>query len=170
MCNLDPERVAVGIDGCSAPVFATPLWNAALGFARLCDPFDQSSRRANACKTITDAMTSYPEMISGPGKFDTRLMKTTKGKIVSKGGAEGYQQIGIMPGTIELGSPGIGIALKISDGDRRGIVRPAVILDILRKLKAITSSELDELAEFGPRLPVKNWREIVVGESYPTFD
>jgi L-asparaginase II len=169
MCNLEPREVDIGIDGCSAPVFAIPLWNAALGYARLCDPADLDPQRAQACRTITHAMMSHPEMVAGPGKFDTRLMAATHGKIVSKGGAEGYQQIGIMPDVIKPGSPGIGIALKISDGDRRGLVRPAVTLEILRQLNAIKPSELEDLAEFGPRLPVKNWRGLIVGEAYPVF-
>ena len=38
MCNLPVEDVKTGIDGCSAPNFAVPLQNAALAFARLCDP------------------------------------------------------------------------------------------------------------------------------------
>ena len=40
MCGLDPAEVKLGIDGCSAPNFAVPLRNAALGMARLCDPRD----------------------------------------------------------------------------------------------------------------------------------
>ncbi|MGE5071859.1 MAG: asparaginase, partial [Anaerolineae bacterium] len=38
MCNYPPEKVEIGIDGCSAPNFAVPLYNSALAFARLCDP------------------------------------------------------------------------------------------------------------------------------------
>ncbi len=167
MCGLDSEGVVVGMDGCSAPVFAVPLQNAALGYARLCDPRSLPLERAAACQTITSAMTSHPEMVSGPGKFDTCLMAVAGGKIISKGGAEGYQQIGILPGGIQPGSPGVGIAIKISDGDARGRARPAVALEILRQLGALTSTDLDQLADFGPRFPVRNWRDIVVGEGYP---
>ena len=115
-------------------------------------------------------MTTNPDMVSGPGKFDTRLMEVTKGKLICKGGAEGYQQVGIMPDVIKPGSPGIGIALKISDGDARGQARPAVILEILHQLGAIMPEELQELSDFGPVFPVKNWREINVGEAYPTIN
>ena len=38
MCGMEREQVELGTDGCSAPNFAVPLLNAALGFARLCDP------------------------------------------------------------------------------------------------------------------------------------
>ncbi len=33
MCSLQVEQIETGIDGCSAPNFAIPLYNAALGFA-----------------------------------------------------------------------------------------------------------------------------------------
>jgi L-asparaginase II len=170
MCNLEPELVALGIDGCSAPNFATPLRNAALGFARLVDPWESSPKRAAACREITTAMTSHPDMVAGPGKFDTRLMAATGGKIVSKGGAEGYQAIGIMPRVLGPDSPGVGIAIKISDGDLRGRARPVVSLAILNSLGALTSSEAQALADLGPSFQIKNWRQILVGEAHPTFE
>ena len=169
MCDVGVDEIALGIDGCSAPVFAIPLQKAAYGYARLCDPFELPERRASACRVITDSMMSNPDMVSGPGQFDTRIMEATRGKIVSKGGAEGFQQVGIMPDVIEPGSPGFGIAIKISDGDARNRVRPAVTLEILRQLGAITDYDLTELSDFGPRFPVKNWRKIIVGEAYPVF-
>ncbi len=36
-CGLSPTQVELGIDGCSAPVFAVPLRNAALAIARVSD-------------------------------------------------------------------------------------------------------------------------------------
>ena len=36
MVDVTKEDVVIGIDGCSAPVFAIPLKNAAYGVARLC--------------------------------------------------------------------------------------------------------------------------------------
>lgn len=169
MCDLEPKRVPLGTDGCSAPVFATPLWNTALGFARLVDPWELSPQRASACEEITTAMTSYPEMIAGPGKFDTRLMAATGGKIVTKGGAEGYQAIGIKPGVLGTDSPGIGIAIKISDGDLKSRARPAVSLGILAQLGALTSAEAESLADLGPKCSIYNWRKILVGKTRPLF-
>jgi L-asparaginase II len=169
MCDIGVEEIIVGVDGCSAPVFAIPLWNAALAYARLCDPLNLPPQRASACRTITGAMVSHPDMISGTGTFDTRLMEISRGKIVSKGGAEGIQQVGIMPDVIKPGSPGVGIILKISDGDGKGRARPAVTLEILRRLGALTSNELDALSNLGPIFPVKNWRDFTVGEAHPIF-
>jgi L-asparaginase II len=178
MCLLPPKQVELGIDGCSAPNFAVPLYNAALAFARLTDPQDLPETRAKACREITSAMTAFPEMISGQGEFDCRLMQVSAGKIVCKRGAEGYQAIGLLPGAIGPDSPGIGITLKIMDGDlgqRRpdltaySRVRPAVTLEILKQLGALSAAQLQELGEFGPSKPVSNHRGIVVGESRPIF-
>ena len=170
MCQIAPEKVSIGIDGCSAPNFAIPLYNAALGFARLVDPRDLPEKRAKACKTITAAMMAHPEMVSGFGRFDTRLMQVGRGKLVVKVGAEGYQAVGIMPNLTEASSKGVGIALKISDGDTTEKVRSAVMLEILRQFGILNKSELEELAEFGPKNPILNWRKITVGESRPIFE
>jgi len=75
MCLIPVEEIKPGIDGCSAPNFAVPLYNAALGFARLCDPRELTDARATACRKITSAMTTHPEMVSGVGEFDCELMK-----------------------------------------------------------------------------------------------
>lgn len=178
MCLLPPNQVQLGIDGCSAPNFAVPLYNAAMAFARLTDPRELPETHAKACRDITAAMTSYPEMISGPSEFDCRLMQVGAGKIVCKRGAEGYQAIGLLPGATGPDSPGIGITLKIMDGDlgqRRpdltaySRVRPAVTLELLKQLGALSEAQLQELEEFGPVKPVTNHRGILVGEARPIF-
>ncbi len=169
MCGVPIDEVGIGIDGCSAPNFAVPLHNAALAYARLCDPQEFSKERADACKTITSGMTNHPFMVGGPGRFDTRLMEVTSGRIVSKGGAEGYQAVGIMPDTLGPGSPALGIALKVSDGDLRNRARPAITLEILRQLNALSRDEESKLSEFRPSLPIKNWQEIEVGRTNPSF-
>ncbi len=167
MCDLSPDQIAIGVDGCSAPNFAVPLVNAAISYARLCDSSDLAPGRAQACHIITSAMISYPEMVAGPGRFDTRLMEVTGGRIVAKGGAEGYQGVGLFPGVLGPGSPALGIAIKVSDGDLKGRVRPAIILEILRLLGALSPSEMEALADYGPITPIHNWRKLVVGQARP---
>ena len=178
MCGMEPERVMIGTDGCSAPNFAISLSKAALGFARLCDPRELSQERASACRRITSAMMANPVMVSGAGRFDTRVMEVCSRRIVAKGGAEGYMALGIMAGAMGAESPGIGIIIKIADGDLsvrdadgnfRNRVRPAMALEILKQLGAVSEKELEGLAEFGPVRPVTNARRIVVGESHPAF-
>ncbi len=178
MCGMEPERVEIGTDGCSAPNFAVPLSNAALAFARLCDPRSLPQERAAACRRITSAMMANPVMVSGTGRFDTRVMEVCAKRILVKGGAEGYQAMGIMPGALGAESPGIGIVFKVSDGDLsardadgffRNRVRPAMALEILKQLGYISDIELEALAEFGPIKPITNARKIVVGEARPAF-
>jgi len=178
MCLLPSNQVHLGIDGCSAPNFAVPLFNSALAYARLTDPHDLPENRADSCRAVTSAMTAHPEMISSATEFDCRLMQVGAGKIVCKRGAEGYQAIGLLPGAIDADSPGIGIAIKIMEGDlgQRRLdlsaytrVRPAVALEILKQLGALNDAQLDALAEFGPVNPLTNHRGIVVGESRPVF-
>lgn len=173
MCALPTGQVVVGVDGCSAPTFAVPLRSAALALARLCDPQAGQvvpPRRAAACSAIVQAMLAHPEMIAGPGRFDTLLMQAAPGRLISKGGAEGYQGVALLPGALGQGSPAVGIALKIADGDQRARIRPAVMLEVLRQIGALTAAELVALAEFGPTFPVHNWRKLVVGEGRPVFD
>jgi len=177
MCGIEKEKIELGIDGCSAPNFAIPLVNAALGMARLCDSRTLTEARAAACRKITTAMTTHPEMVGGHGEFDTELITAGAGKIITKRGAEGFQIIGLMPGV--YGENGVGIALKVTDGDASRMnddlesnarVRPAVALEILRQLKALDEAQLKSLAKFGPSKQLKNHRGLVTGESYPVFD
>jgi L-asparaginase II len=178
MCLLPVKEIGLGTDGCSAPNFAVPLYNAAFAFARLCDPHELSEVRASACRRITSAMTTYPEMVSGYGEFDCELMKVGAGRVVCKRGAEGYQIMGLLPGALGPDSPGIGIALKVSDGDasrmsldlaQNNRVRPAVTLEVLRQLGALSSKQEQALAAFGPGKSIKNHRGIVTGQSRPVF-
>jgi L-asparaginase II len=170
ICDIPAEKIEIGIDGCSAPNFATPLYNAALGFARLGDPRALSSQRAQARETIIRAMMARPDMVAGPGRFDTLLMQTAKGRIFTKTGAEGYQGVGLLPGALGADSPGIGVAIKISDGDHSGRARHGVALSILQALGALSPDELEELAAFGPQTQLYNYRKINIGQSRPAFE
>lgn len=173
MCNLAIDQVRIGIDGCSAPIFAVPLRNTAYAYARLSDPEMggvSPVERVKACREITSSMMGNPDMVGGPGRFDTRLMETGKGRIVSKGGAEGFLGMGLMPGALGPASPAMGVAIKISDGDRRGKVCASVALEVLRQLNVLSPLDFEALSDFGPRFPVQNWRKINVGEAYPTFE
>lgn len=176
MCGIEMEKVALGIDGCSAPNFAIPLANAALGMARICDPRDLSETRAAACNKITAAMIAHPEMVSNYGEFDYELMHIANGKIVTKRGAEGFQIIGLMPGV--YGERGVGIAFKVTDGDKTSMsdkletsvrVRPPVTLEILKQLKALNESQLQALEKFGPVKTLKNYAGLTTGRSQPIF-
>jgi len=178
MCGIEPERVEIGIDGCSAPNFAIPLSNAALGYARLCDPRSLSQERAGACRRITSAMIANPSMVAGTERFDTRIMEVCSKRIIAKAGAEGFMALGILGGALGADSPGIGIVFKVADGDIsqrdseggfHNRVRPAVALEILKQLGYVSAEELETLSAFGPVRPITNARKTIVGETRPAF-
>ncbi len=166
--GLPASAIGVGVDGCSAPNFAVSLRVMAQMYAKLVLPpheFDTELREA--CRRVVAAMMSFPEMIGGSltERLDTEIMRAARGQIVSKIGAEGVYCAGILP------SPkfkrGLGIALKIEDGnDRRA--RPVATLEILRQLGMLTIENSDVLQNYA-RLQIKNWRGEKVGEVVPNF-
>ncbi|MCE1252904.1 MAG: asparaginase [Anaerolineae bacterium] len=169
MCDYPAEKVAIGIDGCSAPVFGVPLYNAAYAFARFCDPINLSLQRAAACHKIMQAMMEYPEMVAGGGRFDTRLMETARGKLIAKCGAEGYQVVAIPAGVISAGSPGMALTIKVSDGDAVDRVAPLISVYILAQLGILNDKEAELLADYNRR-PLFNWRKLPIGEIRPAFE
>ena len=169
MCGIDSAQVGLGVDGCSAPNFAVPLRAAATAYARIMAPWGPSGERASACARIRAAMSAHPELVGGPGRFDTRLTEACRGRIVSKGGAEGFQAFGLPAGALGPGSPACGIVFKIADGDRAGRAVSAVGLAALSQLGAMGLAELEPLADLMPPRPVENNRGLLVGEMRVCF-
>ncbi len=168
MWEMPADEVEIGIDGCSVPVFGVSLYKAALGFAKLCDPANLPEKRAAACRHITSAMTAYPKMVANDGAFDTELMRSGQGRLVCKAGAEGFRNIAVKPGVTTISARGIGVALKILDGDQRGGVTSLVGVEVLKQLGAISKEELEQLKAFYTR-PIKNWRGFEIGIIRPIF-
>ena len=168
MARWPEEDIVLGTDGCSAPNFALPLYHAAWAYARLVDPHDLPEPRCHAARRIVQAMMAQPFMVAGPNRLDTRLMEALPGVLVAKGGAEGYQGVGILPQG--SGGRGIGIALKIADGDARRRATAAVILEILKRLDVLTPQARETLKDLGPEAPVFNVRgDLQVGKGFPVF-
>jgi L-asparaginase II len=169
MADCPINEIHVAVDGCSVPVFGLELRHAALAYARLADPAGLPEPRRQACRRIVAAMTAYPGMVAGDGRFDTVLMQAGAGGIVAKGGAEGYQGIGILS-QMRGGGVGLGLALKIEDGNGRRAVAPAA-LEALRQIEVlehVEPSALRALDSFGPRI-LYNHREMAVGRLASVF-
>ena len=121
---------AVGVDGCGAAVFAMSLVALAGCFLRLVSA-PQGTHEA----AVADAMRAYPELVSGTGEAEARLMLEIPGALV-KGGAEGVLAVAV---------PDVGaVALKIDDGARRPTT--PVLASALRRL-GVTAPVVAELAE-----------------------
>ncbi len=145
-----------GVDGCSAPNYAVPLAALALAFARLAAPAPDP-RYGDAPRRIADAMTAHPEMVSGEWRNDLAYMRAGRGDWVTKVGAEGIQGIGIR-------SHGLGIAVKVGDGAKRGL-HPAVVC-VLDQLGLLDATQRDALAQWR-ETPVRNFAGIVTGAVRP---
>jgi L-asparaginase II len=158
---------------------------AAYAFARLADPSGVPEPRRSALRRIFAAMTSHPDMVEGPGGFDTELMIAGRGTILTKRGAEGYQAIALLPGTSSKFDSALGITLKISDGDLsardRGVPGTHIAhagggravstssTEVLRQLGALDETQLAELKNYLPRAQY-NWRHIEVGQIRACFE
>lgn len=154
--GLAEGALVAGIDGCSAPNYAVPLDRLAYAFARLATGGDDA-RYGAAPARLAAAMSAHPEMVSGEGRNDLILMRAGRGDWVTKVGAEGVQAIGVR-------SKGWGIALKVVDGNARGL-HPATVavLDLLGLLDAEQQAMLATWRE-----PViRNYRGLVTGRVQP---
>ncbi|AZR71982.1 hypothetical protein BBF96_00320 [Anoxybacter fermentans] len=157
--DVPKDEFWLGVDGCGVPVFGMPLKNMALGFARLSKPEYLKEKYRNAARIITEAMYTNPMLVAGTDRFCTDLMRVMKGKVVAKAGAEAVYCVGFM-------DKGIGLAVKIDDGGRRG--REVVVLKAMEDLGLISKEELAQLRKY--RHPViKNHHNKVVGELKPVF-
>jgi L-asparaginase II len=99
-------------------------------------------------------------MVGGTRRLDTEVMRAGKGRVLVKGGAEGYYGLGLL-------SLGLGVALKLEDGDA-GRGRNAVVVEVLRQLGALDEEGLAALGRFAAG-PFKNHRGLVVGQVRPRF-
>jgi L-asparaginase II len=154
--SVPEDHLVSGVDGCSAPNYAVPLSRLAHAFARLATA-DVDPDYGRAPRTLADAMTAHPEMVSGERRNDLALMRAGRGDWVTKVGAEGVQAIGIR-------SRGWGIAIKVADGNARGL-HPASVA-VLGQLELLDEAARVALAGWA-RPPIKNYRGIVTGDIRP---
>lgn len=151
--GIAESELKMGVDGCSAPNYALPLARLAHAYARLAHG-DAEPPGEGLPGLLFEAMTAHPELVSGAGRFDLACMQAAPGDWVAKGGAEGVQAIGIR-------SAGLGIAVKVADGNARALY-PAVIA-VLQQLGLLPAPEATPLAAW-MRPPVRNCRDVPTGE------
>lgn len=160
-CEYPLEKVFYGTDGCSAPNFPLPLSKLATAFGRLAAGKGVGSIKGEFVMRIRDAMFEYPKMVSGEGRIDYELARTLPGNLICKIGAEAIEGIGLM-------KEGIGIAVKVHDGNFRAL--EPVLVEVLRQLGVLSKrdEDLPYLKKF-IRPSVYNVRGIPTGEIIPDF-
>lgn len=160
--GLEQGRLAVGIDGCSAPNYALPLQNLARLFALLAQP-QAAGDTAESLDVLSTAMRAHPELVSGQGRSDLAFMQAfqeeSDGDLVAKIGAAGIQLLGIR-------SAGLGIAVRIADGNAQALYCAAVA--VLEQLGLLGDTQRAALAPYA-RPAIRNYAGIVTGEWRASF-
>lgn len=152
------QQIEIGVDGCGVPVFALPIFNMALAYAKFADMPETAADRV-AAERLCTAMTNNPEMIAGTGSFTSELMRVAQGRLIAKEGADGVYCIGMRGGNL-------GIAIKCEDGNLTHI--SCIAMSVLKQLQLLTDMQLAELEHF--RLKAnRNCRSEVIGSVEPVF-
>lgn len=157
--QVDPQEIPLGVDGCGVPVFAMTMERMAFAYAQLGRPTSLAEERQQACRTLSEAMTSYPSLVAGTGRLTTDLMKACGARFIAKDGAEGVFCIAIP-------EKGWGLAVKIMDGSGRGL--GPVVISALTQLGLLQDEEKKQLARHAVA-KIKNYRDEEIGEIRPAF-
>jgi L-asparaginase II len=149
--DVDPAQIDTAVDGCGVVVFGMPLEHMARAYARLA----QAHRGGDAIPSrIGRAMINQPFLVGGTDRFDSLVMESAGSSLICKVGAEGVHCAALV-------DSGIGIALKVEDGNQRA-QHPAM-LRLLQLLGVLPTALPPKLYEF-MRRPVRNSRNEAVGE------
>jgi L-asparaginase II len=144
-CGQSLDDADIVSDGCGAPCPCLTLDALARGWATLLAAPDGTSGAR-----IRAAITEYPWNLAGSHRFDTAMVESTGGRIISKVGADGMH-------IAMVADVGIVVATKAIDGSR--VAAEESLLHLLVKNGALTDDELEAL----PRASVRNDAGELVG-------
>ena len=122
--RLTGDVAHVGVDGCGAPTHAVPIGGLALALSAI------AAERGK----VWSAMTAHPELVGGPERPVSVLMRAVPG-LMAKDGAEGVFVAGLLDGRA--------VVVKISDGASRAAA--VVAAAALRTLGVDVPDEVDAL-------------------------
>lgn len=156
------QAFKLGVDGCAAPNLAMPLPQLAQLFAVMAaeqSPGPFARIYGDAPQRCFAAMTQHPDLVSGTDRSDLEFMRIGAGDWVFKAGAEAVQAIGVR-------SRGLGVAIKIADGNARAMTW--IVVEIFRQLGIGDNEQKKQLQELVDR-PIRNVRGDAVGSYRPVF-
>lgn len=165
LCDLPPDAIAWGTDGCNLPTPSFPLDRLARVFAKLGaatrpaplpaegDAGLTAARRA-ALARLYRAMAAHPELIGGSGRFCSDLIHAFEGTLVGKVGADASY-------ALAYPERGLGLALKVEDGN--ATVAYAIVVELLHQLDFGTPAMRERLAHWR-RPALKNTVGTVTGQ------
>ncbi len=152
----DATSPGFGIDGCSAPNFATSLKGLARSMAWFASAHHRHDRASQAAASLVQAMTAHPELVAGEGRACTELMRAMGGRVAIKTGAEAVF-VAMLP------EQQLGVALKITDGSTRA--SECAIATLLVSLGVLDPTH-PTVTKF-TNVPIVNWRGINCGSIRP---
>ena len=122
--RLTGDVAHIGVDGCGAPTHAVPIGGLSLAISAI------AAERGK----VWSAMTAHPELVGGPERPVSVLMRAVPG-LMAKDGAEGVFVAGLLDGRA--------VVVKISDGASRAAA--VVAAAALRTLGVDVPDEVDAL-------------------------
>jgi len=128
-----------GVDGCSAPQYSFPMKNLSISMIKLIKNLYEDELYSHEIKLLLKAIAKYPYLTGSKTKYDSQLMKITKGKFFAKWGAEGVL-------LFAQKEKKIGGIIKVKDGNARAL--PSVANEIFKKLSLVSPKELKELSHW----------------------
>ncbi|MCK6446585.1 MAG: asparaginase [Planctomycetes bacterium] len=154
MGGVRDGELTTAVDGCSAPTFRLPLVRLATAIARIANPEGLAPERRAACEWMHRAVAAHPDMIAGNHKrLCTDLARTTGGRLFPKIGGEAVYVVGVR-------GRGVGLAVKMDDGEGRGL--HAVVVELLKRFGYLSNAEYDALASWRAATQ-KNWAGLTIG-------
>ena len=143
-CAVNAGETRSAVDGCSAPTFSLPVYNMALGFARLARESASgpgpSARLLRAMAENPGGHTGEPDLrafvLADPAPGRKPMPHTAAAALVTKGGANGLHCAAIP-------SLGLGFALKVIDG--AALPRWPVLIRALEQADLISSKTAEAM-------------------------
>lgn len=125
------QKKCIGTDGCNAPQYAFSIESLTNSMINLIN-----KKKSKSINIILSSINKFPYLIGGSNRFDSNLIKLTKGRLFCKGGAEGVL---LFADFVKK----IGGVIKITDGNNRAIA--PIAIKLFSKLKIITTKEENTL-------------------------
>lgn len=132
LLGTDAAALPRGVDGCGLPALALPMDRMAKAAARWAAAKVATDARRTAIHRLQSAIRAFPDHLSGRGSATGQVVRATQGRVLLKGGAEGYV-VGFVP------ERGLGIAVKLADGAARA--KMGVFAAILGRLGLVEAAD-----------------------------
>ncbi|WP_198375618.1 asparaginase [Neoroseomonas rubea] len=128
----DAARLPRGVDGCGLPAIALPMATMAKAAARWAAAKVATDSRRTAIRRLQSAIGAFPDHLSGRDSATGKIVRATQGRVLLKGGAEGYV-VAFVP------EQGLGITIKMADGASRA--KMGVLAALLGRLGLVDAAD-----------------------------